>query len=122
VVVCVGTIVQDVRASETALNSDFLIRHESGLALFYAKAGEHLASDPQFRAALLADPRAAASKRPGLAMPDAVQVEVHEEALTHILLVIPTPSASGEISDVNLELVAGGDMCWSHGCALCKVN
>ncbi len=75
---------------------------------------ERLASDPDFRAELLAAPRAAVSKLLGLALPDAVQVEVHEETLTHIHLVITTPSASGEISDDDLELVAGGGECWGH--------
>ncbi len=78
---------------------------------------EHLASDPEFRATLLADPRAAVAKLLGLTLPDAVQVEVHEETLTHIHLVIPTQSASGDISDDDLELVAGGGECWSdHKC------
>ncbi len=75
---------------------------------------DHLANDPSFRAELVADPRAAVSKLLGLALPDAVQVEVHEETLTHIHLVIPTQSASGEISDDDLELVAGGQMCWGN--------
>jgi hypothetical protein len=80
---------------------------------------EHLASDPTFRAALLADPRAAVSKLVGITLPDAVQVEVHEETLTHIHLVIaPTPSR-GEIADEDLELVAGGGNCWDNcGCSI----
>lgn len=76
---------------------------------------EHLASDPEFRAALLADPRAAVSKLVRVALPDAVQVEVHEETLTHIHLVIPAQSAPGQISDDDLELVAGGT-CWADSC------
>ncbi len=74
---------------------------------------ECLANDPDFRAALLADPRAAVSKLLALALPDAVRIDVHEETLTHIHLVIPATFANGEISDDDLEQVAGG-VCWGN--------
>ena len=76
---------------------------------------ERLANDPDFRAALLADPRATVSKLLGLALPDAVPIDVHEETLTHIHLVIPATVAIGEITDDDLEQVAGG-VCWGNDC------
>jgi hypothetical protein len=76
---------------------------------------ERLASAPDFRAELLAAPRPAVSKLLGITLPPAVAVEVHEETLTHIHLVIPAQDAPGQISDSDLELVAGG-MCWSDSC------
>lgn len=74
---------------------------------------ERLNSDSEFRAALLADPRAALSALLGLDLPDAVSVEVHEESLAHVHLVIPAADGDGEISEDELEMVAGG-ACWTN--------
>ncbi len=76
---------------------------------------DRLASDPDFRANLLAEPRVAVARLVGVALPDAVQVQVHEETLTHIHLVIPAQSTPGQLSDSDLELVAGG-VCWTDSC------
>jgi hypothetical protein len=77
---------------------------------------ERLASDPDFRAALLADPRAAISGLVGMDVPDLVTVSVHEESLTDIHLVLPAAAGGeGEISEDDLELVAGG-ACWTNSC------
>lgn len=77
---------------------------------------DRLASDPDFRAALLADPRATLSELVGITIPDAVTVTVHEESLTDIHLVLPAPRAlGGEIAEDDLELVAGG-VCWVDYC------
>ena len=74
---------------------------------------DRLADDPEFRAALLADPRAALSALLGLDLPDAVNVEVHEEPLAYVHLVIPAAEGDGEVSEDELEMVAGG-ACWSN--------
>jgi hypothetical protein len=71
-----------------------------------------LEADPAFRDKLLADPRAALAEIIGIALPDAVRVTVHEESLTDIHLVLPA-NTSDELSDNDLELVAGGS-CWSN--------
>jgi hypothetical protein len=77
---------------------------------------ERLASDPDFRTALLADPRAAISGLVGMDIPDLVTVSVHEESLTDIHLVLPAAAGGeGEISEDDLELVAGG-LCWADSC------
>ena len=73
-----------------------------------ALVSEQLASDPAFRAELLADPRAALSALLGVAIPDSVVIEVHEESLAHFHLVIPHAEEARDISDAELELVAGG--------------
>ena len=75
-----------------------------------------LADDPGFRDALLANPRAAVSEMVGIPLPEIVAVDVHEESLTHVHLVIPAQTSAGEISDKDLELVAGGGICWVDGC------
>ena len=75
---------------------------------------ERIAADPAFRDALLADPRGVLSEIVGLDIPDTVQIILHEESLTQIHLTVPS---SSELSEADLELVAGG-MCWSEGCDL----
>lgn len=78
---------------------------------------ERVAADPDFRARLVADPRATLSELLDLPLPPAVSVEVHEESLTSIHLVLPASvDRSGELSDDDLELVAGGAACWSDSC------
>ena len=78
-----------------------------------AMIAERIAVDPAFRDTLLADPRVVLADVVGFDIPDNVQVVLHEEYLTQIHLTIPS---SAELSEADLELVAGG-MCWSdlHG-------
>ena len=79
---------------------------------------ERIAADPAFRDALLADPRAVISEIIGIDIPDTVYVDLHEESLTQIHLTIPS---SAEVSESDLELVAGG-ICWSEGnCKACRI-
>jgi hypothetical protein len=71
---------------------------------------ERIAADPGFRDTLLADPHAVLSEVIGFDIPETVQVVLHEESLTQIHLTVPS---SENLSDADLELVAGG-MCWSN--------
>lgn len=75
---------------------------------------ERLASDPDFRGAMLADPRGTLSALVGIELPEAIDVEVHEESLTHLHITLPAADLAGaELSDDSLEMVAGG-ACWSN--------
>ena len=70
-----------------------------------AMIAERIAADPSFREALLANPRAVIADLVGFNIPDSVEVVLHEESLTQIHLLVP---ASGQLSDSDLELAAGG--------------
>ena len=71
--------------------------------------------DPAFRSSLLDDPKAAIERELGVPLPGGVQVQVVEETSDTVYLVIPQASgggAGGELSDQDLESVAGG---WGTG-------
>ena len=63
-------------------------------------------NDPAFRAALLANPRAALDEEIGLSVPADFQLQVIEESPNSLCLVLPP--AQGELSNMELESVAGG--------------
>ncbi len=75
---------------------------------------ERLASDPAFRQLLIEDPRSAVSQLVGMDLPDVVTVTVHEESLTGIHIVLPSVPGQGELADDELELAAGGAMCFMN--------
>lgn len=81
---------------------------------------ERLAADPAFRDALLADPRGTVSALVGVDLPDLVTVEVHEESLTSVHLVLPPSPTRDALSDDDLELVAGGGVCWMNVSPCCQ--
>ena len=67
--------------------------------------------EPEFRAALLADPRAALAEQ-GLEFPDEVTLTVLEETPTSFFLVLPPASAAPQgfiLSDDELDNMAGGN-------------
>jgi hypothetical protein len=67
--------------------------------------------DEEFRQRLLAEPRAAIEQELGGRLPESVEVRVVEESADTIYLVLPSASRvgqGGELSDLELESVAGG--------------
>ena len=73
---------------------------------------ERSIEDDAFRQVLLADPRAAVEEELGTQLPAEVRVVAVEETADTIYLVLPFVSAdaqeAGELSDRELEVVAGG--------------
>lgn len=66
---------------------------------------ERVAADPALRAQFIANPRATLESVTGVAIPEAVNITVHEESPANVHFVIP---AAGDLSEADLELVAGG--------------
>ena len=62
-------------------------------------------NDPDYRAKLLDDPRAAVADELGAAIPDSLTIRVHEEDAASAHLVLPP---SSKLSDPELEAVAAG--------------
>jgi hypothetical protein len=67
-------------------------------------------SDPAFKKRLLADPKPAIADAAGVELPAALKVRVHENTATVKNLVLPVNPKSEELSDSDLEAVAGGGM------------
>ena len=66
-------------------------------------------SNPQYRAALLKNPRAIVEKQFSMALPDNLTVKAVEESADTIYVVVPHAVESGaELDDADLEKVAGG--------------
>ena len=61
--------------------------------------------DSDFRARLIADPRAAISTETGTALPDGFDVVVHEDSATTAHLVLPP---SPKLTEADLEKATGG--------------
>lgn len=85
---------------------------------------EAVAADPTFRERLLTDPRAAIAEISGIAVPDFVNVTVHEETLADVHLVLGAEAHS--LTEDDLQLISGGwnpgppSMCGSS-CGPCSV-
>jgi len=66
-------------------------------------------NDPAFMQELKANPKAVIAKEYGVQMPDNVDVKVIEETPTSLYLRLPPNPSDLELSDEQLELVAGGE-------------
>lgn len=75
------------------------------------------ASDPEFRARLIAEPRATLEAVYGVRVPISDDIYVVEESATTHYVVLPPAALAGrgaELSDTELETVAGG-VAETHG-------
>jgi hypothetical protein len=74
---------------------------------------ERSLEDEAFRQRLLADPRAAIEQELGTQLPESIEVRAVEETSEIIYLVLPSASPigqGGELSDQELDAVAGGGL------------
>ena len=74
--------------------------------------------DEDFRQKLLDDPKATVEQELGAQLPKSVEVRVVEESAQSIYLVLPVQSVefdTGELSDLDLGAVAGGDASTDSG-------
>lgn len=80
-----------------------------------ARVEAQAATDPAFRRALLANPRAALEGMLGGTLPPAMGLAAHEDAGGKVRLeVTPPDPAPRELSDEELGMVAGGNKyCWN---------
>ena len=76
-------------------------------AEFRAHVAMKAAEDDEFRARLIADPRAALEAETGIRMPDDYRLHVHEESATDAHLVLPPKPA---LSREQLDGIAGGSL------------
>jgi hypothetical protein len=67
----------------------------------------HAMKDPAFRKELLSNPTATVEKYSG--QPSKVKIFVHENSATQIHFVLPPVVGEGDLSDADLEKVAGGE-------------
>jgi hypothetical protein len=84
---------------------------EQTLGAMHAVVQAKAAQDAAFRAELLANPRAAVEKLFGTALPAHVKLQAVEQPADTYVVVVPTAAAvgaGGELSDADLEAVAGG--------------
>ena len=63
-------------------------------------------AEPEFRAQLVADPRAVIEEMSGLKLPEAISLQVHEESATSFHLVLPP---SSKLTEEELANVFAGD-------------
>ena len=69
------------------------------------------ADDGDFRARLIADPKAVISAETGQTIPDGFDVVVHEDSATTAHLVL---SPSPKLTEAELEKVVGGVFIWMY--------
>jgi len=80
-------------------------------------------TDPAFRKLALSDPNAAIAKVNPAPIPPGFKIQFVESEGANLTIVLPDPvSKNGELSDVELEQVAGGGRCGASCAASCIIS
>jgi hypothetical protein len=88
-----------------------LTKNAALIATWQAQVVLKAEEDATFRAALLANPKAAIEKTVGAKIADQIKINVIESAANTVTIALPYAAkvgAGGELSDSDLESVAGG--------------
>ena len=95
----------------------------SGRAEMERRLIEKSVEDDAFRQRLIEDPKGAVEEELGSRLPEEVRVVTVEETAETIYLVLPSTSMAGaeggELSDQELESVAGGMATWDEATCGC---
>jgi hypothetical protein len=75
---------------------------------FAKEIAARAAREPEFRARLLKDAKGTLEKELGVKVPDGVQFHIHENSDAVVHLVLPAGKPQRQLSDVELDQVAGG--------------
>ena len=67
---------------------------------------DRVGNDEDFRARLLADPKAVIRDELGVEVPEGFEIHMHEESASAAHLVIPAPAAA--LSEEELKMASGG--------------
>lgn len=76
-------------------------------------------ADEAFKTKLLSDPKSAIAEAMGLMLPESLEIRVYEDTPTVKHLVLPVNPFNSELSDADLELVAGGKLSPEQNKAIC---
>ena len=78
-----------------------------------AHLAQKASADGEFRAQLIADPRGTIEQELGTAIPDSVQIHIHEDGAESAHLVLPP---SPELSEAQLGQIAGAKSSAYYAC------
>ena len=80
-------------------------------------------ADTAFRSLALSNPRAAIEKVAGKPIPEGLKVKFFDGSGAHLNIILPeSASEEGELTDTQLEQVAGGGRCAASCAASCAVT